>query len=74
MKSRIGTIEKIKFTSGGAGNQWTTIDGTRYATWWSFGDGVKVGAEVEYQPYRQRLFGNSADEVDCANIRRVSAN
>lgn len=31
---KTGIVEKIEFTSGGAGNQWTTIDGVKYATWW----------------------------------------
>lgn len=30
----VGKIEKIAFTQGGAGNQWTTISGEKYATWW----------------------------------------
>lgn len=30
----VGKVEKIDFTHGGAGNQWTTISGIKYATWW----------------------------------------
>lgn len=30
----VGKVERIEFTRGGAGNQWTTISGVRYATWW----------------------------------------
>ena len=33
-RMKTGIVEKIEFTSGGAGNQWTTIDGVKYATWW----------------------------------------
>lgn len=29
-----GFVEKIAFTTGGAGNQWTTISGVKYATYW----------------------------------------
>lgn len=62
-----GTVEKIDFTSGGAGNQFTTIDGKRYATWWDFKQGVRVGAVVWYQPYKGKLFHNSVP-TDCATI------
>ncbi|MGF6604020.1 hypothetical protein P3T23_008775 [Paraburkholderia sp. GAS448] len=30
----VGKVERIEFTQGGAGNQWTTISGIKYATWW----------------------------------------
>lgn len=31
---KIGTVEKVEFTCGGLGNQFTTIDGRTYFTWW----------------------------------------
>ncbi len=44
-----GTVTRIEYTQGPFGNQHTTIDGTRYATWW---DAVETpvhrGATVEY--------------------------
>lgn len=33
-KAKTGVVETVQYTYGGAGNQWTTIDGVRYATWW----------------------------------------
>lgn len=29
-----GIVENVEYTHGGIGNQWTTIDGVRYATFW----------------------------------------
>ena len=31
---KTGIVEDVKFTFGSFGNQWTTIDGVRYATYW----------------------------------------
>jgi RNase P/RNase MRP subunit POP5 len=51
----VGKVEKIEFTSGGAGNQWTTISGTRYATWWdlrtkNWGEGDIVSFKATCAP------------------------
>lgn len=35
MNTMIGKVEAIRFTQGSPfGEQWTTIDGYEYATWW----------------------------------------
>ena len=62
-----GTVEKIDYTQGGAGNQWTTIDGKRYATWWNIMKiDWKVGDRVTFRPYSAPLWsGQSA--IDCAD-------
>lgn len=72
-KQIIGTVEKVAFTSGGAGNQWTTIDGVRYATWWDIRTtDWRVGDRVSFEPYRAPLWSGNAD-VDCAqNIRAIA--
>jgi hypothetical protein len=63
-----GTVEAIKFTEGEAGNQWTTISGVRYATWWDCRrKNVRVGARVWFRPYRAPLWSGTSD-VDCAEI------
>lgn len=54
-----GKVEDIQFTSGGAGNQFTTIDGVKYATYWDFRQGVREGVWVWHQPYMGKLFHNS---------------
>jgi hypothetical protein len=68
-----GKVEKIAFTQGGAGNQWTTINGVRYATWWDIRmTDWKVGDEVEFEAYRSPLWSGQPD-VNCArNIRRAA--
>lgn len=48
MERKTGTVEKIEYTFNGFGNQYTTIDGKEYITFWDFADGVKVGATVEF--------------------------
>lgn len=30
----VGRVDDVKYTHGGLGNQWTTISGARYATFW----------------------------------------
>ena len=59
MTAKVGTLDSIAFTQGGAGNQWTTIDGVRYATWWDIRspmiETTKPGATVVYEPYRAPL-------------------
>lgn len=67
-----GTVEKVEFTEGSAGNQWTTIDGKRYATWWDAREfGVKPGARVKFRPYKSRLWSTDAQKIDCAAIMSV---
>jgi hypothetical protein len=70
----IGTIENIEFTSGGAGNQWTTIDGVKYATYWNFnssvGKGIKRGAHVEFEVSQRSLWSGMAP-IPHAHITRI---
>lgn len=48
----IGTVENVEYTQGGLGNQWTTIDGVKYATWWDVRSiDWRVGDKVEHEPY-----------------------
>ena len=48
---KIGIINNIRFTEpGGLGNQYTTIDGVLYATWFDLRTTpVRVNCEVEYE-------------------------
>lgn len=67
-----GTVEKVEFTHGSAGNQWTTIDGVRFATWWDMRThAVREGARVRFQPYRAKLWSTDAHAIDCATIYEV---
>ena len=52
-----GVVEAISFTSGGAGNQWTTIGGVKYATWWDARDkDWKQGDRVRFRVRSGPLF------------------
>lgn len=67
-----GKVEKVDFTSGGAGNQWTTIDGVRYATWWDIR--VKdwtVGDTVTFDPYQATLWSGQPKVQGAKNIRKA---
>ena len=76
MTAKVGTLDSIAFTQGGAGNQWTTIDGVRYATWWDIRspmiETTKPGATVVYEPYRAPLWSGQP-KTDCAKIHRMYA-
>jgi len=49
----IGTFENFKVTHGSFGQQYTTIDGQIYLTWFDWADpnlrGLAGGARVEYE-------------------------
>lgn len=67
-----GTVDAIRFTSGGAGNQWTTIDGVDYATWWDARRADwKVGDVVSFETYRAPLW-HGMEPTNCARgIRKA---
>lgn len=57
----IGTIEKVQFTSGSFGEQYVTIDGQTYMTYWNI-DQLKRGSRVEIavgEPRQNCFSGNS---------------
>ncbi len=64
---KTGTVEKIEYTNGGAGNQWTTIDGVRYATWFDIRNPVhpREGQKISFVHYRAPLWSGQLD-IDCA--------
>jgi hypothetical protein len=49
-----GTVQKFALTFGSFGQQYTTIDGVEYVTWFDLCDprlkGFREGAVVEYEP------------------------
>lgn len=70
--AKIGTVEKVELTFGSAGNQWTTIDGVKYATWWDWGVRFfKEGDRVSYVPAKGKLFDNMVDVIDIAGDVRL---
>jgi hypothetical protein len=48
-----GTFQKFQITQGSFGQQYATIDGVRYLTWFDLMDqnlrGLRAGATVEYE-------------------------
>lgn len=50
---RIGKLESIDLTWGGAGNQVMKIDGIQYATWIDYKKWPVVGSVVTHKPYRR---------------------
>jgi hypothetical protein len=74
MSTLIGTVEKVEYTSGSLGNQWTTIDGVKYATWWDIrGREWNIGDRVEHEPYRTPGFANVGPRslLATGGIRKV---
>ena len=58
----LGRVESIEYTLNSPfGNQWTTIDGNRYMTWWDAATlPVRTGVMVEYEVSPETLrVGNS---------------
>ena len=69
---KTGRLDRVSFTPSGAGNQWTTIDGVKYATYWDIRDpqikALRPGAIVTYRPFKSRLWSTDAELTDFAEI------
>lgn len=64
---KTGVVQAIEYTSGGAGNQWTTIDGVRYATWWDIRNtDWRVGDRVTFREYYSPLWSGQ-QPIACAD-------
>ena len=67
----VGVVEKIEYTRGGAGNQWTTISGARYATWWDLRDKDWAdGDVVSFTPGETVLFHGNPPVPQASNLRK----
>ena len=72
----LGKVDAVDFTNNSPfGNQYTTIDGVRYMTWWDAREvPVRQGTVVEYEASERKLqMGNSYEIAKCAKIKRVVA-
>jgi hypothetical protein len=68
---KVGKVDNVEFTHGGAGNQWTTIDGVRYATFWDLRVlNVQTGMHVLYRPYKAKLWSDTETDTQFAELRR----
>jgi hypothetical protein len=69
-----GIVTNVEFTSGGAGNQWTTIDGVKYATWWDIRTkDWKVGDTVTFDAGMTQLWSDNPPIPGASNIHKVTA-
>lgn len=66
-----GVVEKIEYTSGGFGNQFTTIDGVRYVTFWdSRSVNWKTGDTVDFTAVYQPIWPGQATMLHAKNINK----
>lgn len=71
-ETKTGKVENIEFTRGGFGNQWTTIDGVRYATWWDYRElAMRVGVMVEFVSIPDFVSDFGQSKVFCRPCVRV---
>ncbi|WP_241299401.1 hypothetical protein [Burkholderia stabilis] len=67
----VGTIDKIAFTQGGAGNQWTTISGEKYATWWDIRSrNWNEGDVVAFKASKAPLWHGHPPVAQASNITK----
>lgn len=69
-----GVVEKIEFTHGGMGNQWTTISGVRYCTFWDIRTADwKEGDTVTFVDVTEPIFGNTPCVRQARDIHKAAA-
>ena len=68
-----GVVTKIEFTAGGAGNQWTYIDGVKYATWWDTRTkNWTTGDVVSFIAYEAPLWHGGAPISSAHSLSKLS--
>lgn len=68
----VGMVEKIAYTRGGAGNQWTTISGKKYATWWDIRKkDWKEGDVVAFKSSNAPLWHGQPEVPQASNIVKL---
>lgn len=71
-EQKTGIVEKVDFTQGGAGNQWTTIDGVKYATFWAFSNkDWQEGDRVTFEAYETSLWHGHPHIPHARHIHKV---
>jgi hypothetical protein len=71
---KTGTVEKVEYTQGGAGNQWTTISGVRYATYWDIRTrDWSVGDVVSFEEQSASLWHGAAPVPHASRIHKVQS-
>jgi len=68
----IGIVEDVAFTHGGMGNQWTTISGARYCTYWNIKTrDWEIGDLVKFDDVTESVFSNTPVVRQAKNIHKV---
>lgn len=71
-KQLTGVVQDVKYTHGGAGNQYTTIDGVRYVTFWDIRTrDWSEGDTVQFNAVERSLWDNGDKQWHAENITKV---
>lgn len=72
---KVGKVDSIAYTNNGFGNQWTTIDGVRYATYWDARKANwKVGDFVRFRSSERPLVHGQPAIPHADNIDKLKDN
>lgn len=73
-ETKTGVVQNVEYTHGGAGNQYTTIDGVRYVTFWDIRTrDWKEGDTVTFTAAERSLWHGQAKSWHAQNIKKVPA-
>ena len=71
-KQLTGVVQKVEYTHGGAGNQFTTIDGIRYTTFWDIRTrDWKEGDTVQFTAVERSLWEGQPKALHAERITKV---
>lgn len=71
-KKITGVVEKVEYTHGGAGNQFTTIGGVRYTTFWDIRTrNWKEGDTVQFTAVERSLWEGQPKTMHAEDITKV---
>lgn len=71
-KQLTGVVQKVEYTHGGAGNQFTTIDGVRYTSFWDIRTrDWKEGDNVHFTAVERSLWEGQPKALHAEDITKV---
>lgn len=71
-KQLTGVVQKVEYTHGGAGNQFTMIDGVRYTTFWDIRTrDWKEGDNVQFTAVERSLWYGQPKALHAECITKV---
>ena len=69
-----GVVQAVEYTHGGAGTQYTTIDGVRYVTYWDIRTrNWKEGDRVRFTAVERSLWTGSPKALFAENISNIES-